>query len=181
MTAAESIAIVDGVQHGDPQAERDLYQLCWRYRSTKRIGQETGEDLAHDLFICLWLAIRAGQIRNPAALSGYVCRARQNGIFRWYRETENKIEKVELTELSAVTRRTPEDDAAANEQYAALDALPRREREIVLRFCAGEPFAEIAEHMNMLEATCKTIKFRVIAQMRARLSISRPANTNWPR
>ena len=170
MTSADSISIVSGIRRGDAVAERALYRHCWHFRIVNGIDRATQEDLAHEIFMKVWLAIKAGNPRDSAKLGPYFAMIRSNYILQYFRALPNRVVMTEVHDWTVTTRDTPETQLLASERGAigrsALQTLTSIDREVIIRFCNGEGFQSIANDLGMVMATVKTNKFRAILKMR---------------
>ena len=82
----------------------------------------------------------------------------------------NVVKTVPVKPQTVVTHQTPESEAAQSERMAAskraLSTLEPIDREIVLRWCAGQKLREIADQLNLAPENVKTRKFRAEAKLR---------------
>ena len=170
MTSAESTRIVEGVRRGDESAECELFQQCWKWRSRRGIDTATSEDLAVEWYSKCLVSIRSGELRDVESLGAYICTVRRNVICQHFRLAVNVVKTVPVKPQTVVTHQTPESEAAQSERMAAskraLSTLEPIDREIVLRWCAGQKLREIADQLNLAPENVKTRKFRAEAKLR---------------
>jgi RNA polymerase sigma factor (sigma-70 family) len=123
-------------------------------------GSETlAEDVVHDAFI--GYARNAGHVDNPDAyLRTSVVNLARSAHRRRARERDRPIEVVTVTH-----------DPELDETWAALRALPARQRAVlVLRFYEDLPFDEIAVLVGCRPATARSIAHRALARLKEALA-----------
>ena len=67
--------VVERIRLGDPAAMEELYAYFGkgvRYFLLRRLGTDELDDRVHDVFLVVAVAIRNGELRDPARLMGYV-------------------------------------------------------------------------------------------------------------
>lgn len=107
---------------------------------------------------------RVARMDHPAAWLSRVGINLANSHFR--RRAAERRATERLRSLPNETFLYP-DDAGAMSVRAAVSALPRRQREVlVLRFYADLPFAQIAELLGMPEPTVKSLARRSLLKLR---------------
>ena len=74
-TSHDWAAIVDRIQAGQEAGISELYQVLnrgMRYSLARQLGHQDLEDRLHDTFLIVVSAIRAGTIREPQRIMGFV-------------------------------------------------------------------------------------------------------------
>lgn len=177
-------ALVAGARAGDASARRALVERYAQHVAGvlhNVVGARAPlEDLAQDVFLVVFRDL--GQLREPAALRGWITRVavhrarthiRSAGRQRWLRYfgwLDEEPEPPAAPGLSA------EDRELARATYEVLDGLPERERTaFALRFVEGMSLPEVADAMELSLATTKRMlraaedRFRTRAACDARL------------
>ena len=128
---------------------RDYRQTVLSYISARVSPPEDAEDLCEEVFVKLLKALETFDGENAAA-STLLYRLTHNTVIDYYRRS-HKFSK--LSEREAVLPSAEEilmDTERAEELIAALEKLPRQQRDIlVLRFYCGWTLVRIAEQMGI--------------------------------
>ena len=86
-----------------------VYRIVWRV--TK--GSSEAEDIAQEAFLKLWK--NPGQVREPAALKGWLVRVSSNLAMDWFRKGHGKAD----AEMPDVADERPNAEADLNRNWAA--------------------------------------------------------------
>jgi RNA polymerase sigma factor (sigma-70 family) len=173
-------AIVAGVIASDPAAESALLRLCWRHRPGFKAGMDAsvGEEIAQELALKTWQAIKRGEIDTPSSLPGFMYTTRLRLVAGWHRRLENRpatrsatvsTEDVDIVDAGG----TPETITSRKERVrlaeAALGRLRPDERAILTGAYSGRKLDDIAAEMGLPPVTVRSRKMRAEAKMRFRL------------
>lgn len=131
----ENERLVQSIMEGDPEAER---ALAIRYMRPVRAmllartrNPDVAADLMQDAMIEVLCALRRGQLREPAKLSGFVLAVARNVLNNYFRTGTRQPESLELPEnlpdLSFATDRMEieERENLAMEAIGSLDPLDK--------------------------------------------------------
>lgn len=155
-TAPTEFADVFAAHH--PEALRIAYLLCG--------NPHRAEDAVADAFVKVYRRWSRGGIENPRA---YIRRAVVNEVNSRFRRLA--LERREAGKRSGDDRgdRAHDDRLAdADEMFAALRALPERQRTaVVLRYYADMTEADTADAMGVSLGTVKSTVSRALDRMRA--------------
>lgn len=163
--------IVSLILAGDAQGEELLYSTFsrgLRYLAAKHCP-EYAEDCMHDTILTVIRQIKAGQLKAPAALSGYL------NIVLKRTAWNKKIESEKLganDEVFSTVVQTRSDDKADPQRLLEMQertkilreglmSLKPQEREILTRFyLSGETPEDICKQMNLTETQFRLNKSR---------------------
>jgi RNA polymerase sigma-70 factor (ECF subfamily) len=163
--------IVSSILAGDAQGEELLYSTFsrgLRYLAAKHCP-EYAEDCVHDAILTVTRQIKAGQLKTPAALPGYL-----NIVLKrtaWNKKLESERLGANDEVFSTVVQ-TRSDDRADPQRLLELEerakilreglkSLKPQEREILTRFyLSGERPEHICQQMNLTETQFRLNKSR---------------------
>lgn len=171
-------ALATRVQNGDALAERELcdaVSLGLRRMIARSLGacSPEVEDVAQDVMITCLSNLRAGMVRDPRCILGYIRTVMKRQIAAVIGKRMSARSKQSGTEASkcCLTDQglNPEEESAAKERTAlartVLASLSPRDREIISRFYVDEQTAdEICEAMSLTETEFRLVKSRAKAQ-----------------
>lgn len=159
--------LVQRVAAGDRDAEREFVLRYLQPVRAMLLAQSRDPDLTADLqqdvMIDAICALRRGQLREPARLSGFVIAIARNRLNNHYR-AHKKMESLEvpdnLPDLSSPTDRVQEQqmESAALEAVAGLDPLDRKILEMTL--VEGLKPGVIADRLQLSRAMVRQRKLR---------------------
>jgi DNA-directed RNA polymerase specialized sigma24 family protein len=153
-------ALVEGVQRGERLEMEELYtnfSRGIRYYFCKHLGPADLDDRVHDAYLTVVQAIRAGSLREPEALMGFV-----RTIIR--RQVAAGIDAaVQKTQL----------------MVQVLEEISVRDKEILTRFyLRGQTQGKICREMRLTETQFRLLKSRAKARFgelgRKRLAMAEP-------
>lgn len=166
------------VAQGDQQAMEMLYQFI--FRATRRVlngrlRDQDPDDFFHETLTIVMEAILNGELRNPAALPGYVQSViRRQGAMCIVRNVSRRRRMVDFGSVAECARSAVdiEADMLLREQSdlvkRGLRRLGSRDRELMTRFyLKGEPFLQICRDMNLTETQFRLYKSRAKAKLTA--------------
>ena len=134
--AQQNEQLLTRIAAGDRDAEREFALRYLQPVRTMLLARSRNPDLSADLqqevMIEAICALRRGQLREPAKLSGFVigiARNRLNNHFRANRRTETLEVPDDLPDLSSATEQVEDQqrESAALEVIAGLDPLDRKD------------------------------------------------------
>jgi RNA polymerase sigma-70 factor (ECF subfamily) len=178
-SGSDCVALVEGILAKDNRAVEGLFA---RYRRgltfyfTRQFGPQDTEDLVTETLTMAWEAIRAGSVREPERLTGFVMTiARRNG----YRVMEERTHARRSEEWIDHESPNPsglhisagsQEDSLINAQHRAvmlrvLRTMSARDREVLNRFYLLEQTPErIQSEMAMTDTQFRLTKSRAKAR-----------------
>ena len=170
MSAANWPILVGQITAGEAAGFEKLYNefRLIRFYFYRHVGSTNGDDLYHEFIIALFQQIRGGALREPERLAGYarVVASRmlalqiKRNVFLRSRECSAEEDFRMLSDSP-----TPEAAAIRRENVAIatriLMTLPKRDREVLIRFYAKEQGPEdIQRDLHLTETQYRLIKSR---------------------
>lgn len=171
-------ALARQVAEGDPQAIEGLYVLLFRasrHMLARRLPDQDPDDFLHETLAIVVEAIRNGDLRNPAALPGYVRSVvRRQGALCIVRNVAERRRMVDVGSAVewAASASDLEADFLSRERLElirrGLGRLCKRDRELMTRFyLQDESFHQICAEMNLTETQFRLYKSRAKAKLMA--------------
>jgi RNA polymerase sigma-70 factor, ECF subfamily len=166
--------VVDRIRLGEASGLEDLYRIFSkgvRYYLYRQLGPQDLDDKVHDIFLIITQSIRRGDLRDPERLMGYVRTVVRRQVAA---HIDNAVHARRNSGLSDT--RHPADPTLdpehglierQNERLALriLNSLPKRDREVLIRFYLDEqPPERICEEMGLSETQFRLIKSRAKAR-----------------
>jgi RNA polymerase sigma-70 factor (ECF subfamily) len=169
------LLLVQQVKAGKDEGMEQLYKLFSRgirYYLCRQLGPQELEDKVHDTFLIVVNAIKRGDLREPERLMGFVRTVVRRQVAAYIEEAvHNRREQAELeTGISVADRsENPEQKAIVKQKAelmkSALDALSKRDRDILIRFYLKEqPQEQICREMSLTETQFRLLKSRAKAK-----------------
>jgi RNA polymerase sigma factor (sigma-70 family) len=167
---------VDRIRAGDPAAMTELYSVFnrgIRYLLLRTLGSEEIDDRVHDCFVIVTEAIRAGDLRDPARLMGYVRTVVRRHIAATIEQTITKrrtsVEFEDNVFSVSDWKDNPEQSLFARQRAEIARRVFRgvssRDREILRRFYLLEqPQERICEEMGLTYNQFRLMKSRAKAR-----------------
>jgi RNA polymerase sigma factor (sigma-70 family) len=167
---------VDRIRAGDPRAMTELYSVFTRgirYLLLRTLGVEEVDDRVHDCFLIVTEAIRAGELRDPARLMGYVRTVVRRHIAASIEDAVMRRRTTVEYEDSAFSvsdwKDNPEQNLLARQRTEiarrVFRGVPGRDREILRRFYLLEQSHEqICEEMGLTYNQFRLMKSRAKAR-----------------
>jgi RNA polymerase sigma-70 factor, ECF subfamily len=167
--------IVELIRSGDPSGMEELYKVFSkgiRFYLCRHLGQQDLDDRVHDVFLIITEAIRNGELREPERFMGYV-----RTVVR--RHVASQIDSAvharrsysALDPAATLPDRLPNPERVAIENQTMdlvmrlLHSIPRRDREVLIRFYLDEQRPEvICRELNLTENQFRLIKSRAKAR-----------------
>jgi RNA polymerase sigma-70 factor, ECF subfamily len=160
---------VENVQKGDQAAIENVYYELRSIRAflVRRIGPDHADDVYHSLFIDLIDSVQKGVLRNSEALAGYAMMIARRKVYAQIKIIARQRRELEMAEgvLPISRADSPERRLLAEERrniaIKILNSLPKRDREVILRFYVQEETAEeIMSAMSLTPTQFRLIKSR---------------------
>ncbi|BDC49236.1 hypothetical protein F183_A15520 [Bryobacterales bacterium F-183] len=163
--------LVGRVQAGEPAAMEELYAMFSngvRFYLARQLGRDDIDDRLHDAFLVVVDAIRAGDLRDPRRLMGFirtvVKRMVASSIDRQVQERRGRVDDERTAQVTDQGE-TPEGAMLFQQQTAivreVLAELTDRDREILTRFYVEEQSAQqICEEMSLTMTQFRLLKSR---------------------
>lgn len=163
--------LVGRVQAGEPEAMEELYSMFSngvRYYLARQLGRDDIDDRLHDAFLVVVDAIRAGDLRDPRRLMGFirtvVKRMIASSIDRQVQERRGRVDEERTAQVSD-RGETPEGAMLCQQQTSivrdVLAELSERDRDILTRFYVEEQSAQqICEEMDLTMTQFRLLKSR---------------------
>ena len=175
LSPSEWGTLVSQIKAGEDAGMEQLYKLFSRgirYYLCRQLGPQELEDKVHDTFLIVVNAIKRGDLREPERLMGFVCTVVRRQVAAYIESAVHT--RREQTDLeSGVTvadrKQNPEQEAIVKEKsalmQAALEALSKRDRDILVRFYLMEQTQEqICQEMKLTETQFRLLKSRAKAK-----------------
>ena len=167
---------VDRIRAGDPRAMAELYAVFTRgirYLLLRTLGVEEVDDRVHDCFVIVTEAIRAGELRDPARLMGYVRTVVRRHIAASIDEAVSRrrttVEYEDTVFSVSDWKDNPEQNLQARQRAEiarrVFQGVSARDREILRRFYLLEqPYEQICDEMGLTYNQFRLLKSRAKAR-----------------
>jgi RNA polymerase sigma-70 factor (ECF subfamily) len=163
--------LVSQIQAGEETAREQLYTLLdrgMRYYLRRQLGPEELDDKLHDTFLIVVRAVRRDELREPERLMGFVRTIVRYQVAAYTKQAvHRRREQTDLETRLVVPdpKQNPEQEAMIRQEAelmrSALAALPKKDREILVRFYLKEqPEEQICREMNLTKMRFRFLKFR---------------------
>lgn len=167
--------LVNLIRTGDPAGLEELYAIFAkgvRFFLWRQIGPQDVDDKVHDVFLIIAQSIQRGELREPERLMGYVrtiVRRQVAAHIESAVKSRRNNRSADLMTTLTDRRPDPERAAIARESHQVamrvLNALPARDREVLVRFYLREQTAdEICRDLKLTETQFRLIKSRAKAR-----------------
>ncbi|MBZ5604523.1 MAG: sigma-70 family RNA polymerase sigma factor [Acidobacteriia bacterium] len=182
------VNLVRNISRENDQGVEQLYSLLSahvRAALSRTVGPDAREDLVHEVLVIVLEAIRAGELRDPTRLMGFVRRIAQRRAVAHIRQLVFRRRRFVLSDAAeprAPLRDSPDTGVDRNDRFErarrALRRLTPRDREILERFYLREqPRAQICFEMRLTDTQFRLFKSRAIARCSTFAQPSRPARS----
>ncbi|MGD0873138.1 MAG: sigma-70 family RNA polymerase sigma factor [Bryobacteraceae bacterium] len=159
------------IQSGDASAMEEMYGVFTtgiRFYLCRQLGPQDLDDRVHEAFVAITQSIRKGELREPERLMGYVRTVVRRQVAAQIEAVVEQRRRQIDPSLGAVVcdhQPNPERQAIEREQtavaYRVLQSLPRRDREVLVRFYLKEQSpAEICREMDLSATQFRLTKSR---------------------
>jgi len=177
--------LVERIQTGDPSGLEELYGVFTkgiRFYLCRELGPQDLDDKVHDAFLTIAQSIRRGDLREPERLMGYVRTViRRQVAAHIGNAVEARRNRVDADQGAILRDHQPDPERNVIERQnidlamRVLNSLPRRDREVLIRFYLKEQSPrQICRDMNFTETQFRLTKSRAKARFtelgRARFS-----------
>ena len=145
-----------------------VFEKGIRFYLCRQLGPQDLDDRVHDAFLVVTQAIRRGDLREPERLMGFVRTVvRRQVAANIDNAVQSRRHQANLDVGMAIADRgaNPEQAAIHKElegvAFRILNSLPRRDRDILIRFYLHEESQEsICLHMGLTDTQFRLIKSR---------------------
>ena len=170
-TAQPWASMVERIQAGDPSGMEELYGVFTtgiRFYLCRQLGPQDLDDRVHDVFLTITQSIRRGDLREPERLMGYVRTIIRRQVAGYIGCAVDARRNWVDPEHGAVLRdRQPDPEREAIERQnvdlamRVLNTLPRRDREVLVRFYLQEQSPrQICRDMGLTQTQFRLTKSR---------------------
>jgi RNA polymerase sigma-70 factor, ECF subfamily len=167
--------LVDRIKTGDPAGMEELYAIFVkgvRFFLWRQLGPQDLDDKVHDVFLIITHSIQKGELREPERLMGYVRTVvRRQVAMHIDCAVQSRRNQQAIDPAMALSDHQPDPERLAIEQenqdvaLRMLSGLPKREREVLVRFYLQEQTAEeICRDLNLTETQFRLMKSRAKAR-----------------
>jgi RNA polymerase sigma factor (sigma-70 family) len=167
--------LVERIRTGDPSALEELYGVFTtgiRFYLCRELGPQDLDDKVHDAFLTITQSIRRGDLREPERLMGYVRtvirRQVAAHIGNAVEARRNRVDEDQggvLRDYQPDPERNVIDRQNIDLAMRVLNSLPRRDREVLIRFYLKEQSPrQICRDMSLTETQFRLTKSRAKAR-----------------
>ena len=167
--------LVDRIRAGDPAGMEQLYAVFVkgiRFFLWRQLGPQDLDDKVHDVFLIVTQAIQRGELREPDRLMGYVRTVVRRQVAAHIDSAVHaRRNQQSLDPAMTISDQQPDPERRVIEQenqdvaLRMLGGLPKRDREVLVRFYLQEqPAEEICRELNLTETQFRLIKSRAKAR-----------------
>ena len=167
--------LVDRIQAGDPAGMEQLYAVFVkgvRFFLWRQLGPQDLDDKVHDVFLIITQSIKRGELREPERLMGYVRTVvRRQVAVHIDNAVHARRNQQSIDPAMTLSDHQPDPERRAIEKenqdvaMRMLGGLPKRDREVLVRFYLQEQSAEeICRDLKLTETQFRLIKSRAKAR-----------------
>jgi len=167
--------LVDRIRDGDPAGMEQLYAVFAkgiRFFLWRQLGPQDLDDKVHDAFLTVAQSIKRGELREPDRLMGYVRTVVRRQVAAHIDsavQARRNEQSIDLTMTLSDHQPDPERRVIEQEgqdvALRMLNGLPKRDREVLVRFYLQEqPAEDICRDLNLTETQFRLIKSRAKAR-----------------
>ena len=167
--------LVDRIRAGDPAGMEQLYTVFVkgvRFFLWRQLGPQDLDDKVHDVFLIITQSIQRGELREPERLMGYVrtvvrrqVAAHIDSAVHARRNQQSIDPSMTLSDHRPDPERRVIEREGQDVALRMLNGLPKRDREVLVRFYLREQKAEeICRDLNLTETQFRLIKSRAKAR-----------------
>ncbi|MEO8597977.1 MAG: sigma-70 family RNA polymerase sigma factor [Candidatus Solibacter sp.] len=167
--------LVERIQAGDPAGMEELYAVFVkgvRFFLWRQLGPQDLDDKVHDVFLIITHSIRKGELREPDRLMGYVRTVvRRQVAMHIDSNVQSRRNYQALDPALPLSDHQPDPEQRCIERETQdvalrmLAGLPKRDREVLVRFYLREQTAEeICRDLELTETQFRLIKSRAKAR-----------------
>jgi RNA polymerase sigma-70 factor, ECF subfamily len=167
--------LVDRIRGGDPAGMEQLYGIFVkgvRFFLWRQLGPQDLDDKVHDVFLIITQSIQRGELREPDRLMGYVrtvvrrqVAAHIDSAVQARRNLQSIDPAMTLSDHQPDPERKVIEQESQDVALRMLGGLPKRDREVLVRFYLQEQSAEeICRDLKLTETQFRLIKSRAKAR-----------------
>jgi len=167
--------LVERIRAGDPAGMEQLYGVFVkgvRFFLWRQLGPQDLDDKVHDVFLIITQSIQRGELREPDRLMGYVrtvvrrqVAAHIDSAVHARRNQQSIDPAMMLSDHQPDPERRVIEREGQDVALRMLNSLPKRDREVLVRFYLQEQTAEeICRDLNLTETQFRLIKSRAKAR-----------------
>ncbi len=167
--------LVARIQNHEASAMEELYRIFSkgvRFCLCRQLGPQDLDDKVHDIFLIITESIQRGELREPDRLMGYVrtvvrrqVAAHIDGVVQARRNHTELDLSMTLSDHQPNPERGLIDRQNVDLAKRILQSLPKRDREVLIRFYLEEqPPERICKEMQLTETQFRLIKSRAKAR-----------------
>ncbi len=167
--------LVDRIRTGDPSGMEQLYGIFVkgvRFFLWRQLGPQDLDDKVHDVFLIITQSIQRGELREPDRLMGYVrtvvrrqVAAHIDSAVQARRNLQSIDPAMTLSDHQPDPERKVIEQQSQDVALRMLGGLPKRDREVLVRFYLQEQSAEeICRDLKLTETQFRLIKSRAKAR-----------------
>jgi RNA polymerase sigma factor (sigma-70 family) len=168
-------SLVERIRADDPSGMEELYRVFTtgiRFYLCRQLGSQDLDDKVHDAFLTITQSIRRGDLREPERLMGYVRTVIRRQVAGYIGTAVESRRNVVDPDHGAILRdRQPDPERRAIEgqnlelAMRVLNTLPRRDREVLVRFYLQEQSPrQICRDMGLTQTQFRLTKSRAKAR-----------------
>ena len=166
--------LVEKIIDDDQSGMEELYRIFSkgvRFQLCRQFGPQDLDDKVHDIFLIIVRAVRAGMLREPECLMGFVRTVMKRQVAAHIDLAIRRRQDLALESAPDVVdvNRNPEKIAIARQHEdiakRVLKMISQRDREILTRFYMFEqPAEQICDKMHLTETQFRLLKSRAKAR-----------------
>jgi RNA polymerase sigma factor (sigma-70 family) len=167
--------LVDRIRAGDPAGMEQLYAVFTkgvRFFLWRQLGPQDLDDKVHDVFLIITQSIQRGELREPERLMGYVrtvvrrqVAAHIDSAVHARRNQQSIDPAMTLSDHQPDPERRAIEKENQDVAMRMLGGLPKRDREVLVRFYLQEqPAEDICRDLKLTETQFRLIKSRAKAR-----------------
>jgi RNA polymerase sigma-70 factor (ECF subfamily) len=167
--------IVERIREGNPEGMEQLYAVFVkgvRFFLWRQLGPQDLDDKVHDVFLIITQSIQRGDLREPDRLMGYVRTVVRRQVAAYIDiAVQARRNQQPIDPAMTLSDHEPDPERQVIEQQnqevamRMLNVLPKRDREVLVRFYLQEQTAEeICRDLKLTETQFRLIKSRAKAR-----------------
>jgi RNA polymerase sigma-70 factor (ECF subfamily) len=167
-------SMVARIRSGDPSGMEELYGVFTtgiRFYLCRQLGPQDLDDKVHDAFLTITQSIRRGDLREPERLMGYVRTVVRRQVAGYIGAAIDSRRNLVDPDHAILRDRKPDPERRAIEDQnlalamRVLNTLPRRDREVLVRFYLQEQLPrQICRDMGLTATQFRLTKSRAKAR-----------------
>lgn len=167
--------LVERIRSGDQDAEGDLYRRYQRgifiFLRRKGIPEDTAEDILQDAITIVIQAIKAGKLRDPSRLSGFVLGVVKHLLLTYHRKQSRVVQVTEAheripvppTQYNVLERKQD----AQNVRRVIQELKSQRDRQVLIRYYLEDESKEkICQDLGISSTHFSSVLYRAHKRFR---------------